>query len=350
MQPIDYDYAVEISGPNMLMGRLTPDKPPVLTVNSGDIVKIETINEIGADGVCTSRQYCQAQGIDLDGTMAGKLVCALEELLQTDPQADGPWSIHRVTGPIAIRGAQPGDVLEVRILDTRLTIPWGNAMVFPHCGTVPDLVKTNAYHLVPFDRELLWGSFCGMRIPLHPFFGIMAVAPPHTVHAAPPGPFGGNMDNKRIVKGTSLYLPVQVSDALFYVGDPHAAQGNGEVSICAIETAALTGIFQFVLHKNVPLTMPFIQTPTHYISVGLNCNLNDAVRQATEQSIAFLQYKKGLNFNDALMFCSIAVDYEITQAVDQVLGVHGMIRKDILDEDASDFWNADGGVFYRNDL
>ena len=344
------DYTLSSRAENLIMGRLDPRKPPVLRVPDGATVRIETISSVKRERQQTAHDFFQAEGIELHGTEAGRLCDSLDRLRQIDPEYDPQtWGVHKITGPLYIEGARPGDVLEVRLLDTQLTLPYGNAMTFPQVSALPDAIESDSYHVISYDADRLWGDFLDMRIPLHPFFGILGVSPHTPAHSSAPGVFGGNIDCRHLVKGTSLYLPVQLPGALFYAGDPHAAQGNGEVSMCAIETAALTGVFQFVLHRDYALHAPFIQTPTHFITLGLARNLDAAMRDALRQAIAFLQARKGLSVNDAMIFCSIAVDFEITQVVNGVLGVHAMIDKRILQAEDSSFWNADGSVYYRDD-
>jgi acetamidase/formamidase len=176
------------------------------------------------------------------------------------------------------------------------------------------------------------GRFAGnIEIPLHPFFGSMGVAPPEAagrISSAPPGIHAGNLDNKDLVAGTKLFIPVHAPGALFEVGDGHAGQGNGEVDITAMETS-LVGTFQFVLRKDMHLKWPRGETPTHYIAMGLNEDLTEAGKLAVREAIDFLVNEKHLSREDAYMLSSVAVDFNITQAVDDVKGVHAMIPKSI---------------------
>lgn len=175
-----------------------------------------------------------------------------------------------------------------------------------------------------------WGSSAlGSRFRCGPFFGCMGVAPPPSagrISSGPPGVHGGNLDNKDLVAGTTLFIPVHAAGALFAVGDGHAAQGNGEISLTAIETS-LRGTFQFVVRKDVKLRWPRAETPTHYIVMGLDRDLTKATKLAAREAIDFLVAHKGLSPDEAYMLCSIAVDFNITQLVDGTVGVHGMIPK-----------------------
>ena len=166
---------------------------------------------------------------------------------------------------------------------------------------------------------------------MRPFFGSMGVAPPEVrgrINSAPPGTHAGNLDNRELVAGTTLFIPVQAPGAMFEVGDGHAGQGNGEVDITALETS-LEGKFQFIVHKDMHLDWPRAETPTHYIVMGLDPDLREAMKLAVRETIDFLTKEKGLSREDAYMLASIAVDYEVTQVVDGTEGIHAMIPKSI---------------------
>jgi acetamidase/formamidase len=166
---------------------------------------------------------------------------------------------------------------------------------------------------------------------MHPFFGSMGVAPPEPfgrISSAPPWIHAGNLDNKDLVEGTTLYIPVHAKGALFQAGDGHAGQGNGEVDITAMETG-LTGTFQFIVRKDMHLKWPRAETPTHYIAMGINEDLTEATKLAIREAIDFLVNEKHLNRDEAYMLASVAVDFNITQLVDGNKGVHAMIPKSI---------------------
>jgi acetamidase/formamidase len=188
------------------------------------------------------------------------------------------------------------------------------------------------------DREVAFFSD-NIEVPLEPFMGIMAVAPdpvlgapgvtvPGVQASRPPGAFGGNLDIKDLTVGSSLYLPVVHPGALFYVGDPHSAQGDGEVSGTAIEQS-LSGRFRFILHKDRPLSMPRIETDTHYILMGIDLDLDRALQQSVEEVVIFLVAEKGLSHTRALSLASIAVDFHIAEAVDLTQLVTGKIPKSL---------------------
>jgi acetamidase/formamidase len=186
--------------------------------------------------------------------------------------------------------------------------------------------------IIPLDRQRKIGHFApGIDLPLKPFFGSMGIAPPESagkVNSAPPGIHAGNLDNKELVAGTTLFIPVHVAGALFEVGDGHAGQGNGEVDITALETS-LTGVFQFIVRKDMHLKWPRAETPTHYIAMGLDPDLTQAARLAAIETIDFLVSEKKLSREDAYALTSVAIDLEITQLVDGTKGVHAMIAKSL---------------------
>ena len=260
---------------------------------------------------------------------------------------------HVITGPIAVRNAEPGDVLEIQVLEMATRVPYGVNNTGPtggvfspaYPGSRPDDEERDigrARHLIRTgvvnSREVaLFGD--GILVPLAPFMGIMAVAPdpvvgepgvsvPGVQASRPPGRFGGNLDVKDLTAGSTLYLPVLQPNALFYVGDPHSAQGDGEVSGTAIEQS-LTGRFRFVLHKDRPLTAPRAETHTHYILMGIDLDLDRALQKAVEEVVAFLVAEHGLSPARALSLASIAVDFQVAEAVDLTQVVTGRIPKQL---------------------
>jgi acetamidase/formamidase len=245
---------------------------------------------------------------------------------------------HICTGPVAVRGAKAGQVLEVRIKDIQLHYDWGYNMIRPLAGTLPEDFHETVLSHIPVDRErrvclLPWGT----ELPLAPFFGVMGVAPPPafgTIASKEPRIHGGNMDNKELVAGSILYLPVWVQGANFSVGDGHGMQGDGEVCVTALEMC-LTGTFTFILHKGGGpsrplLRMPKAETPTHFISMGLNEDLDQAMKQALREMIAFICSRSNLSREQAYQFCSLAVDFHVTQTVNGEKGIHGMLKKGLL--------------------
>jgi acetamidase/formamidase len=239
---------------------------------------------------------------------------------------------HILTGPIYIEGADSGDVLEVRIKSIDLAIPYAYNGFSPGRGFLPEDFTTARTKIIPLDRARMMATFSpGIEIPLHPFFGSMGVAPPPSmgrVSSAPPGIHAGNLDNKELIAGTTLFIPVHVPGALFEVGDGHAAQGNGEVDITALETS-LRGRLQFIVRKDMHLRWPRAETPTHWIAMGIDSNFTVATKIAVREAIDLLVTVKGLSREDAYMITSVAADVVATQLVDGTLGAHVMIPKKI---------------------
>jgi acetamidase/formamidase len=239
---------------------------------------------------------------------------------------------HILTGPVDIAEAEPGDVLEVQILKIDIDVPFACNGFGAGRGFLPNDYPYGRRKIIPLDREKMIAHFApGIDIPLHPFFGSMGVAPPESAgryDSAPPWMHAGNMDNKELVAGTTLYIPVHAKGALFEAGDGHAGQGNGEVDITAMETF-LTGTFRFIVHKDQHLLWPRAETPTSYISMGFSPDLKEATTLAVRDMINFLVDQKHLSRDDAYMLTSVAVDVDITQLVDGNVGVHAMCPKAI---------------------
>jgi acetamidase/formamidase len=291
---------------------------PVLRVNSGDTVEVDTL-------ITNSPTRLEEAGVPADQVQK-----ELRDIFR-EVNDKGPGG-HILTGPIYVEGAEPGDVLEVRIKEIRLTIAYAYNGFRPGAGFLPSDFPYSKMKIIPLDAGRMMARFAdGIEIPLHPFFGSMGVAPPESagrINSAPPGIHAGNLDNKELVAGTSLFIPVHVRGALFLVGDGHAGQGNGEVTITALETS-LTGTLQFLVHKERKLMWPRAETPTHFITMGLHEDLNEATRLAVREMIDFLTSEKGLTRDDAYMLASVAADLSITQLVDGTKGVHMMIPKEI---------------------
>lgn len=329
------DYVVRSLPPNMVWGYFGADVPPVMHVKDGAIVEIQTVNPSGVSRTDPEAFY-KTNNLPLNDH--AKEVIAI--LTTVKPEPSGIRG-HMLTGPIFIDGAQPGDHIEVRILDLTLPADFGVNSVWPGGGGIPDDVKQRETFVYRYDAKRRTATFVeGVEIPIQPFMGVMALSPPgETGHVSsiPPGFFGGNLDIKHLGKHSTLYLPVSVPGGLFTTGDGHAAQGNGEVSGVAIETA-LTLTAQFIVHKNSPLTMCRAETPTHFIAIGLDKDLNKAMKQALSQAVQFMQTELGFTFNQALSIASTGVDFEVSQVVDQVLGVHAMIPKSLFTKKTFAYW------------
>jgi len=305
----------------VVWGFLSPHVPPVLKIESGDIVDIDTVNPVGILGPGeTPSVFFEQNAMPLE--QAGQDLVDIMASVQRDV---GP---HILTGPIHIHDAQPGDVLEVRVLDVKPRAPhYGVNFSLPGMGGLPDLLTEPWQKVLKFDMEAGLAAFSpGIDVPLAPFMGIMSVAPADKVSSVPPGRFGGNIDLKYLTSGSRLYLPVLVEGGLFFTGDGHGAQGNGEVNLTALETS-LSGSFQFVLHKNCPRAWPLAETPEYYFALGLDTDLDEAARIALEQSVQAIAACAGLSLAEAYAACSLLVDFEVTQIVDGVKGIHGKIAK-----------------------
>jgi acetamidase/formamidase len=294
---------------------------PALHVTSGDIVEVET------------KLTNTPTGLERIGVKPADIPQALRDIVAQDTGAlRGPGG-HILTGPIYIEGADSGDVLEVRILSITLPIDYG----YNGCrGFVPELCgppETRVSTLIHLDRKRMTAEVApGIVVPLRPFFGSMGVAPAAAlgrVSSNPPSRHAGNLDNKELVAGTTLYIPVFVKGALLEVGDGHAAQGDGEVDQTAIETN-LHGRLQLIVRKDMKLEWPRAETPTHWIAMGTDTSLVVATRTAIRQMVKLLQEKKGLTEAQAYQAASMAADLRITELVDGNVGVHMMIAKSYL--------------------
>ncbi len=293
---------------------------PVLTVASGDTVTVECVS--GSPEVMPPPGSGMAVPPALAAIHAADLV-----------RIGG----HIVTGPIAVDGAQPGDALEIRIEAIELGADWGYCGFRPLAGTLPEDFPQRFMSHIPVDRARRTCRLpFGVELELAPFFGVMGVAPPPawgTISTIQPRAHGGNLDNKELVAGTTLFLPVHAPGALFSVGDGHGVQGDGEVCINALEMC-LTGTFTFVLHKQqgaaAVLAYPRAETATHWITMGMNEDLDLAMKQALSEMISLIVARSNLSREQAYQFCSLAVDFHVTQTVNGEKGVHGMLRKGLL--------------------
>src|SRR5580658_7796166 len=290
---------------------------PVLTVHSGDTVRIQTLS------TCGSTERLEEEGV------AAADIPSYNTDIYREVTDRGPGG-HILTGPVAIAEAEPGDVLEVQILKVDMDVDFACNGFFLGDGFLPMEYPYTHSKIIPLDRKKMVGAFApGIELPLRPFFGSMGVAPPDgKIDSGPPFAHAGNLDNKELVAGTTLYVPVAVKGALFEAGDGHAGQGNGEVDIEALETY-LSGTFRFIVHKNRRLVWPRAETPEYYISMGFSKDLKEATEHAVRDMIEFLVEEKHLSRDDAYMLTSVAVDIDITQLVDGNVGVHALLPKKI---------------------
>jgi len=349
------DHQLRAQPENLSWGWIPTDKPPALTIQSGETVRIDTISHHGStqdeDPVVFMGRYgVQPEEIledvrDFWASRAGRL-------------REGRTGAHVLTGPIAITGAEPGDMLEVQILEVSTRVPYGFNSANAQGGALSDNypgwrtgdsgadISGNSRTLIRTaisdGREFaLLGD--SVRIPLAPFMGIMAVAPQAPTvgepgvtvsgvqSSRPPGAYGGNLDIKLLTAGATLYLPVFRAGALFYAGDPHGVQGDGEVSGTALEHS-LTGVFRFVLHKGNGPDAPRAETATHYLAVGIDIDLDRALRKAVLGVIDFLVEEKALEPREAFTLASLAIDFTIAEAVNETQVVAALIPKTLFEE------------------
>lgn len=292
-------------------GWLDAAQPPALHVPDGATVTIETVSG--------GPECLPPAGFHVP-----------PELLEIHAKSERMLPGHILTGPVSVEGAEPGDVLEIRIEAVEPRQDWGFNLIRPLAGALPLDFDTGRVVNIPMDLErrvakLSWGA----ELPLAPFFGVMGVAPPPNwgrVSSIQPRVFGGNLDNKELVAGTTLYLPVFAPGGLFSCGDGHGVQGDGEVCVTAVETA-LSGTFTFKVRKDLGWTYPRAETPTHWITMGMDPDLDQCMERALRDMIVLLGERAGLSREDAYMLCSLAADLRITQAVNGNRGVHCMIEK-----------------------
>ena len=335
---------------NLTWGAFPIEKPPVITVKPGQTVRIDTLSHAGS----TQDEHPEA--------FLGRYGVKPSEILQdvrdfwgarATLRQPGNGGGHVLTGPVYVEGAEPGDTLEVQILQLQTRVPYGMNSTGPTGGVFRDNYPGSKEGDAPLDipegmRHLIRTGSAGGRevaffsdsiqVPMNPFMGIMAVAPQNAVMgdvgvrapglqgSGPPGVYGGNMDFRALSVGTTLYLPVFHSGARFYVGDPHGTQGDGEVSGNALEQS-LTGVFRFIVHKGKTLAVPRAENATHYMVMGIDVDLDRAMKLAVGEAVKFLVDEKGLSPAQALSLCSIGVDFHVAEAVDGRQVVAGKIAK-----------------------
>jgi acetamidase/formamidase len=300
-----HTYQLKPTSKTVTWGYYSASAPPALRIHSGDTVEIQTL-------LTSSPKRLSEAGVP-----ANEIEQSLRDIF--DQVKDRGPGGHILTGPIYVAGAEPGDVLEVRIEAIRLAIPYAYNGFAPGKGFLPDDYPYGKIKIIPLDANRMVAHFArGIDIPLHPFFGSMGDAPPEAagrVSSGPPWMHAGNLDNKWLVAGTTLYIPVNAPGALFWAGDGHAGQGDGEVDITAMETS-LIGTFQLIDRKDMHLLWPRAETPDYYISMGIDADLTKAAEMAVHQMIDFLMKQKHLSRDDAYMLCSVAGDLHVSEVVD----------------------------------
>jgi acetamidase/formamidase len=309
----------------------------VLSIDSGDLVMIEAVTHHAGD----APDLLMDEGIEL-------LFAAVQD------RGPGP---HLLTGPIAVAGARPGDVLEVEILEARPRLPYGSNLA-GHWGQLYDEFGKERVTVFELDLDAMLGralfaydwvttplvdapgtivppgsvvrdpALTGVVLPLRPHFGTMGVAPGASGRRSsiPPGEHGGNVDNWRIGAGARMLYPIQVAGALLSVGDPHVSQGDGEVSGTALE-ASLDGLLRLSIRRDREVTVPVLETATELLVHGFGDDLDEAMGSASRRALELLGSWLGLGRDDAYAFCSVAVDFTVTQVVDGRQGVHARIDK-----------------------
>ena len=285
--------------------------PPVVEIASGDRITIDSISGGPAN--------LPPEGFTVP-----------PELLQVHDKGQRRLPGHMLTGPVHVRGAQPGDVLEVHIVDVQLRQDWGYTYVRPLAGALPEEFDAFEQIHTRLDPATNTGTLpWGQQLALRPFFGVMGVAPPKAwgaISSIQPRAHGGNIDNKELVPGSTLYLPVFNEGGGFSVGDGHAVQGDGEVCVTAIETA-LRGTFEIHVRKDMPLDYPAAETPTHRITMAMDPDLDTAAKAALRRMIDVVAQETGLTRQRAFMLMSLQADVRVTQLVNEHKGIHVMMPK-----------------------
>jgi acetamidase/formamidase len=310
----------------VVWGYLAADAPPVLTIKSGQIVRIDTISQAGLTTHDDPVTFFGHGGIAATDV--------LKDVIDIYREVRRPKgaSAHILTGPIAIEGAEPGDMLEIRIHALENRVPYGVNNSNRGVGVLPDVLGGPFAKVIRLDLTRNVALFAdGIDVPLAPFMGIMAVAPPadlRMVSSRPPSRWGGNMDCKALTIGATLYLPVFNKGALFFTGDGHAVQGDGEIDGTAIE-ASLTATLQFIVHKDAggDMRWPRAEDAAHHYVMGMDLDLDIAMKEAVHESVDFLRLTRALSVSDAYALTSIGVDFRVAEAVNAVKLVYGAIPK-----------------------
>jgi acetamidase/formamidase len=320
----------------VVWGYIAADLAPALRVKSGQTVRIDTVSHGGLNTSENPVSFFGKAGIGPDEVLKDGI-----DIHQKVPRPKGA-SAHILTGPLYIEEARPGDMLEVRILALEPRVPYGVNNSNRGTGVLPNLLDGPIPKVIKIDLTRKVALFSPeIEVPLQPFMGIMAVAPPRNtwmISSRPPGVYGGNMDFNKLTVGATLYLPVFHNGGQFFTGDSHAVQGDGEINGTAIE-ASLTGTFQFIVHKGAGSAMrwPRAEDAAHYYTMGMDLVLDTAMRNAAQETVEFLRDRKGLSAADAYSLASIGVDFRVAEAVDAVQMVYGAIPKAIFKQ-KDDYW------------
>ena len=332
------DHTLRSTPETVVWGYLAADIPPVLTIRSGQTVRIDTLSHQGVVNMADPVTFFSRAGIPADQVLKDAM-----DIYSKEPHPGGSGA-HVLTGPIYIEGAAPGDMLEVRIHALEHRVPYGVNNAGPRTGVVIDMLSAPTPKIIKFDLNRKVALFSAdIEVPLSPFLGIMAVAPSRDmlmVSSRPPSRWGGNMDLNKLGVGATLYLPVFNEGAQFFTGDPHAVQGDGEVNGTAIE-ASLTATLQFVVHKGQGRAMkwPRAEDAENYYVMGMDLDLDVALSEAVRESIAFLKTRYNLSDADAYSLSSIGIDFRVGEAVDSNLMIYGVIPKRLFKSNPP-YWTA----------
>ena len=319
------DAVLPATPQNVIWGAISAEREPVLRIRDGATVRIDTVSQQPLNHADPA-EFLPQLGVALEDVLPEAI--AIYRNVQKSP----PGSSHVLTGPIYIEGAVPGDMLEVRVLDVAFRVPYGLNIIGPGSGVLPKLLTERVTPLIRIDAERKIGRFApGIEIPLSPFMGIMAVAPPPERSPAstkPPAEYGGNLDFRHLVAGATLFLPVFNEGALFYTGDGHATQGDGEVDGASIEIS-LAPTLQFFVHKDAGKRMkwPRAEDAANYYVMGMDEDLDVALAEAVREAVEFIQQKAPVTAAQAYAVCSFSVDFRVGEAVNLVKMIYGAIPK-----------------------
>jgi acetamidase/formamidase len=338
-EEVKYDHYVPSKWDTVSTGVYTAEYKPVLTMKSGEIAKIDIANLSGVRAGGDPKKFFIDNNIPLDLPVVQDII----EIREKTPMHPTGLRGALLTGPVYIEGAEPGDMLEVRVHDIRFRAPYGVNATSPGSGhPLADVVPRPWTHTFALDLERNVAIFKKdeIELPLAPFMGQMGVAPPISSGPFGAGPptaiHGGNFDLQELTRGGTLFLPVNVPGALFYTGNGHALQGNGEITNPSLEVS-LTGYFEFIVHKNTPIKMPRVETPTHYVFLGMHNSLDEAVRQATQETVEFMQTKGKMDFYDAYALTSASVDFTVARALLPAQMVYSFVPKSLF-KDETQYW------------
>jgi len=317
-------HVVESTKETVQLGVYDTTLPPILTIESGDAVS-----------------YPNTWSHFMNEMQPGVPVDKLAEMRKANPGR----GLHSIIGPIAVKDAEPGDVIEVHYERIK-PFAWGAVFNNPGdlgTGLLPADFPQGQIKYLDLDLGRMNAKFAPqINVPLKPFQGTLGLAPPDgffpplrpgVTSSVPPGPHAGNTDLSEMAEGSSMFIPVWQKGGLIYTGDSHAVQGDGEISLTALETRMQELRIRGYLHKQKKFAWPIAETQTHWIILGLDKDLNTAMSLAAKNAIAFLASRAKLTPLDAYALCSIAVSFRVTQVVDIVRGVHAMIPKNLFTGD-----------------